>query len=103
MILTFQILPGSCKLSADHHATKKYVGRNNHRPQGFLTRFLHTSYGAIEMFKSTHKQVIRVKKNSCGWCPPHSNYLGVFFRFITTFAEVITFVEALAHEFKPNF
>ena len=62
MILTFQILPGSCKLSADHHATKKYVGRNNHRP-------LHTSYGAIEMFKSTHKQVIRVKKTHVAGAP----------------------------------
>ena len=31
--------------------------------------------------------------------PPHSNYLGVFPRFRRTFAKVITFGEASAHEF----
>ena len=35
--------------------------------------------------------------------PPHSNYLDVFLRFIRTFIEVITFDEASAHEFQPNF
>ena len=38
-----------------------------------------------------------------GLPPPHSNYLGVFLKFRRTFAEVITFGEATAHEFQPNF
>ena len=38
-------------------------------------------------------------KNSWGCRPPHSNYLDVFPRFRRTFAEVITFVGASAHEF----
>ena len=46
-----------------------------------------------------NEQVIRVKKNSWGCRPPHSNYLGVFLRLRRTFAKVITFVGASAHEF----
>ena len=34
---------------------------------------------------------------------PPPNYLGVFLRFRRTFAEVIMFGEASAHEFQPNF
>ena len=50
----------------------------------------------------SNKQVIRVQK-LVGLPPPHSNYLRVFLRFRRTFAEVITFGEASAHEFQPKF
>ena len=43
------------------------------------------------------EQVIQVQK-LVGLLPPHSNYLGVFFRFRRTFAEVITFGETSGHE-----
>ena len=52
--------------------------------------------------KEIAKQVIRVQK-LVGLPPPHSNYLEVFLRFRRTFAEVITFGEALAHAFYPKF
>ena len=42
-------------------------------------------------------------KKLVGLPPPHSNYLGDFLRFRRTFAEVIMFDEASAHEFRPSF
>ena len=49
-------------------------------------------------YKSGKKQVIRVQK-LVGLPPPALELLGVFLRFRITFAEVITFSGASAHEF----
>ena len=56
---------------------------------------------AVEKRPAGKKQVIRVKK-LVELSPPHSNYMGILTRLITTFTEVITFIEAVVLEFQPN-
>ena len=62
----------------------------------------HIIYIYIYIYRALHTGS-RNENNIGAAAPPHSNYLRVFLRFRRTFAEVITFGEASAHEFQPKF
>ena len=53
------------------------------------------AYGCVTGVKTSKLEL----RNLWGCRPPHSNYLGIFVRFIRTFTEIITFGKASGHEF----
>ena len=64
------------------------------------TQFVLADHSGLRILLTQEKQVIQFQKLM--GLPP-LNYLNIFIRFRRTFAEVITFGEASAHEFQPKF